>query len=771
MRRGIFAALGLASLAPLVPGVGCGYLQAGAAWYLTQDEGGKDRASPNAVPSVVVPNPAGSQSGDVALSYLLFDAEGNPSDIVVEQASSTDGGVTWTPFAAASLGIGPPSEGTSGLPASPAGAPHTVVWNSFADIGGVNALARVRITPVDPGPPARTGNPGETAVSGFPVLNRLIATVLSGGGSGLLSLPGGVARDGAGNLYVADTFHHRVLLLNAQASAITVAGVTVAPNQAAVLAGTGTPGYGGDNVLATGAPLNFPSGVALDGSGNVLVADSLNHRVRRVDRTTGFITTVAGTGTAGTAGDGGLATSAQVNSPRGIAFDGNGNLFVADTGNHQLRVVNYQTTTTSFAGVSVSPGSLARIMGSAFGVPGSTGDGGAASGPTARLRSPWSVAVDAGGDVYVADSGNHAIRVVNTGTTGITVAGVPIAGGNVDNVAGTTGMAGFSGDNGPLASAALLDTPKGVALDGNGNVYVADTVNSRLRVVNAQSSSITLASVTISASRIATVAGGGTPAANDGDGGAATAARLSQPEGVAVLAGGHALLADTGLGRVRLVNVGTTGLSYAGASVAGGAIESVLGTTSVAGGGLLRPEGVVRLGSLLFVADRDGHRVYELNLATGSLATVAGTGTSGFSGDGGTAASAQVASPRGLALDGSGNLYVADWGNNRVRVVNRQATGQTILNVSVGAGAIATVAGGGAGGDGSLATAASVTGSPGISLDASGNLLIAHAGGNRVRRVLATTGVISTVAGAATAGYADGAATGTARFSAPEGVS
>ncbi len=762
------AALALGAIAP-----GCGYAYTGAGiWYLTRGDGDREPApspAPNATPAANVATPSGTLSNDVAISYLLIDPEGDPADVTIEYAFSADGGATWSAFAPATERPGAPSEGTLGLAASSSGTPHAYVWNSFLDAGGVNGLARIRVLPTDPGPPPRAGTAGETTVSGFPLLNRLIATA-AGGGTGILNFPGAVARDGAGNLFVADTFNHRIQVLNTQSAPITVAGVTITSNQLGVIAGTGIAGYNGDNIVATSAQLNFPSGIALDSSGNVLVADSLNHRIRRVDRTTGFVTTVAGTGSAGSAGDGSLATSAQLSSPRGIALDASGNLFVADTGSHVLRVVNNQSTAITVpptGGVAVSPNAMRFFMGS-VGSPGNAGDGAAAG--SAALRSPWSLAVDGSGHLYVADSGNHAIRLVNMGTGATTVAGVTVSAGNVATVAGTNGTAGFSGDGG-AATSALLSTPRGVALDGNGNILVADTANSRLRVVNAQAGTITLAGVSIGANQIATVAGGGaSPGPNDGDGGAATSARLSQPEGIVALAGGHPAVADTGLGRLRVVNVGTTGMAVAGVTIGGGNVDSVAGTAS-ASAALLRPAGVARAGSLLFVADTDAHRVYQVNLATGVVAPFAGTGTAGFSGDSGPAGQAQLSSPRGLALDGSGNLTIADWGNNRIRVVNRQATAQTILNVSVQPGDIRTVAGGGIGGDGGAATSADLTNSPGIALDASGNLYVAHRGGVRIRRILASTGVIGTVAGTGGGGFTDGAATGTAQLDGPEDVS
>lgn len=745
---------------------GCAYVAAAITRQVMLANDDDDAPPPNVLPSANVPTPSGNQFQDVALGFFLLDPEANPANVAVAFEFSVDGGATWTPPAPATERMGAPSEGTLGLATSAAGTPHTFVWNAFADVGGVNGLARCTVTPTDPGPPARVGVAGATAPAGFPVLNRLIATV-AGGGSGVLGFPGHVVVDGSGNLYLADTFNHRVQVLNTQGTAITVAGVTIGPGQRGVIAGTGIAGFNGDNQVATQAQLSFPSGLRLDGAGHVFVADSLNHRVRRVDALTGFITTVAGSGTQGSAGDHTLATQAQLDTPRGVAFDGNGNLLVADTGNHALRVVNNQSSAITYppggaGGVSVAPNFLRTFAGT-LAMAGGTGDGGAATG--ALLAAPWGLATDGNGHAYVADSGNHAIRCVNLAASGsITVAGVTIAAGAIDTVAGRLMVSGFAGDGGSANSGSVrLDGPRGVALEGAGHVLVLDTANGRVRCVNTQGTSITRAGVTIAPGDIDTIAGGGaSPGPNDGDGAAATSARLQAPEGAAVLAGNHVALADTGLSRLRLVNVGLGPITVAGVAVAGGNIDTLAGTT---GGGtqILKPAGVVRSGALLFVADVDAHVVWQVNLATGATATFAGTGQAGISGDGGAATAATLRAPRGLALDGAGNVFLVQAGNggqsDRVRVVNRQATTQSFHGVSVGAGNIGTVAAG--------TGPTSFADSPGLARDGSGNLYLAHRGGHRVLRV-DSTGTLTTLTGG-TQGFADGTLAA-AQFSAPEGV-
>ena len=244
------------------------------------------------------------------------------------------------------------------------------------------------------------------------------------------------------------------------------------------IAGSGTAGATGDGGQATSAQLNVSAWAAVDAQGNVYVTDSGNNKLRKVSG--GTITTFAGTGAAGSAGDGGQATSAQLSALRGVAVDGQGNVYIGDSGNNKIRKVSGGTITT-FAGT---------------GAAGATGDGGQAT--SAQLNFPRGVAVDGQGNVYIADSSNNKIRKVS--------------GGNISTFAGT-GTAGAAGDGGP-ATSAQLNFPSGVAVDGQGNVYIADQSNNKVRKV--------------SGGNISTFAGTGAAGAA-GDGGQATAAQLNQP--------------------------------------------------------------------------------------------------------------------------------------------------------------------------------------------------------------------------------------------------
>ncbi len=323
-------------------------------------------------------------------------------------------------------------------------------------------------------------------------------------------------------------------------------------------------GSGGDGGPATAAELMLPQGVTQDALGNLYIADRDNHRVRKVTPA-GTISTVAGTGGMDFSGDGGPATAAQMRDPGGVAVDAAGNLYIADTNNHRIRKVTPAGTISTVAGVA----------GLGF-----SGDGGPAT--AAHLFGPVGVAVDAAGNLYIADTRNNRIRKVDSA-------------GDIHTVAGT-GTSGSSGDGGS-ATLAQLSGPMAVAVDAAGNLYIADGYNNRIRKVD-------------SAGDIHTVAGTGIYGSS-GDGGSATVARLGNPYGVAVDAAGN-----------------------------------------------------------LYISDSGNHRIRKVDSA-GTIHALAGTGTSGFSGDGGPAAAAQFFIPYGVSVDAAGNtLYIADLNNNRIRKVS-----------------------------------------------------------------------------------------------------
>ena len=258
--------------------------------------------------------------------------------------------------------------------------------------------------------------------------------------SASLSNPHGVAVDAAGNVYIADSPNQRIRKVSPGGIITTVAG-------------TGSSGYNGDNIQATTARLNYPKGVEVGPDGAIYIGDANNHRVRRVDLSTGVITTVAGSGVAGSSGDGGPAMAARLNTPRNVTFGPDGDLYIADDQNFKVRRVDAVTKTITTAAGTGSAGF--------------SGDGGAAT--SARLNQVRDVAVDQTGNLYIADEISHRIRWVDTSGIIRTFAG--------------TGASGFSGDGGP-ATAARIRGPRGVAVDPQGRVLIGDTGNHAIRRVS-----------------------------------------------------------------------------------------------------------------------------------------------------------------------------------------------------------------------------------------------------------------------------------------------
>ncbi len=485
----------------------------------------------------------------------------------------------------------------------------------------------------------------------------------------------GVAVDTGGNVYVSD--HGNQLVMK-----VSPTGTLT------VVAGNGILGFSGDGGPATSASLNDPEDVAWDSSGNLYIADFLNHRVRKVTPE-GIITTVVGTGVAGFAGDGGPATSALLNGPVGIAFDAAGNLYIADFFNHRIRRVGPSGTISTVAGDGVGRFS---------------GDGGPAT--QASLYWPTDVALDAAGNLYIADRINNRIRKVTPGGTITTVAG----GGTL------------FGDNVPATAAALAE-PHDVAVDGAGNLYIADRYTERVRMVN-------------SAGRIVTVAGTGV-AGFSGDGGPATSARLFEPVAVAVDRAGNVYVGEYLNFRVRKISSSGTITTLAGNGLFGFSGDGGPATSA----GLLVPRGVTADGlGNFFIADTFNHRIRKVSSA-GTISTVAGDGSYAFSFDG-LATSASVPEPQGVGADGAGNLYIAEDQTSRVRKVSPT-------------GIITTVAGTGVfgfSGDNGPATQAALSGPRGVAVDASGNIYIADNGNHRIRKV-STAGIITTIAGSGLEGF------------------
>ena len=328
-----------------------------------------------------------------------------------------------------------------------------------------------------------------------------------------LFLPSSVVADGAGNMYIADSVHNRIRRVDG------------ATNIISTIAGNSDPGYGGDGGPAANAVLNTPRGLAIDGAGNIYIADTGNNVIRKIAASTGMISTIAGNGVSGFGGDNGQAIDATLASPSGIAVDPGGRFYIADTANHRIRRVDPVT------------GRIKTVAGNGrktvAGAGSYSGDGGPAV--DAGLNFPYAVAFDSLGNMYIPDSGNNRIRVVAA------------ASGDISTFAGV-GSEGYAGDAGP-ASLARLASPSGVAFDAAGNLYIADTQNNRIRVVNAQTG------------WIASIAGNGT-GKYAGDQAAATSAGLFGPYSVFVDAEENLLIADYFDHRIRKVSSGTSVLTF-----------------------------------------------------------------------------------------------------------------------------------------------------------------------------------------------------------------
>jgi len=578
-----------------------------------------------------------------------------------------------------------------------------------------------------------------------------------------LSTPTHVEYDAEWNLYVTDPGHHRVRV-------VEPGGVIRA------CVGSGTQGYLGDsNAQAAAARLRTPAGVAADPMRNRLfISDSASHRVREVNLSTGIICTIAGTGAQGFAGDAGLANAAQLDTPTGLAVYSGGNLlYIADTGNERVRCVNLTT------------GKISTAVGT-----GATGNSGDDGPPTAAtLNHPTAVAVSPGGQLYIADTGNHRVRYIELGLI------QPFAGD------GTQGHAGDGMD----ADDANLDAPCGVAVDSNGRVYIADGGNRRVRVVDGGT--------------IDTFAGTGANG-NAGDGGPANAATFNSVCGVAVDETDDVYIVDRGHHRVRKVEGGNID-AYAGSGAQGfggddfdasvadldtplaaaclrdevfiadsvnhrvrkvdGAhdIHSHTGDGNNAHAGdtnhpataarLNAPGGLAydRDNHVLYVADTGNHCVRRVDLRSGNIMLFAGDTNAGFGGDDNSAVAAQLDTPTDVAYDFKKDvLYICDQANHRIRAV------------SISSGEITTFAGDGNGawaGDGGLPGVASFHTPAAIAVDGASNVYVATIGDHRVRKIEWDEGMdlftVRAFAGIGMQGDAgDGGGAGAAQLDTPLGL-
>jgi sugar lactone lactonase YvrE len=551
--------------------------------------------------------------------------------------------------------------------------------------------------------------------------------------------PLGVAVDSAGNVYVADSKNHTIRRIAPSGDVSTFAGRAGAPGS---LDGSGS-----------AARFSSPSGIAVDAHDVVWVADTANHAIRRIgqDRR---VTTFAGTLGQNGAQDGTLA-AARFQSPLSLAVDAAGALYVADTGNHTIRKVTAAGVVSTLAG-------LAGAIGHDDG-----------TGTAARFQTPSGVAVDASGNVYVADTNNHTIRKVTPAAAVSTLAGVASNFGNGDGTGvqasffypgrvavdldgsvlvadtgnntirrvtpagvvttlyGSPGVLGFANGTG---TAARFSSPNGLVVDAAGNLYVADSGNHTVRKIAAGS--------------VATLAGSPLAFGNVDDTGAA--ARFSSPAGIASDTGANIYVADGGNHTIRKVTSGGAVATIAGVAGIPGSTEG-----SASSARFRSPQGVAWFGGIVYVADTGNHSIRQID-NKGTVSTFAGlSGTAGTAdGKGGLA---RFNAPRGLAVDGSGNLYVADTGNHAIRKITPS-------------GDVTTFAGKpGVPGSADGTTTARFANPWALTLDAAGNLFVADTGNSTIRRV-STAGVVSTFAGTATLRGSQDDSGVAARFNLPSGI-
>ena len=597
--------------------------------------------------------------------------------------------------------------------------------------------------------------------------NNLITTVAGNGNSfysgdggpatnAALNNPGGIAEDGFGNVYIADINNNRIRLVNTNGIITTIAG-------------TNSSGFFGDGGPASNAGLSGPYGVCADAWGNYYIADSGHARIRRVD-TNGIITTVAGTNTSGFFGDGGPATNAALSNPRGVSADSSGNLFIADYGNNRIRKVDTNGIISTVAGTNM---------------PGYSGDGGPAT--VAKLANPAGVAVDAIGNLYIADYGTSRIRWVDTNGFMHTIAG--------------TNTTGFTGDGGAATNARIYN-PAGIAVDSFGNIYFSDSGNSRVRQIDPNG-------------LISTVAGNGATSFS-GDGGAATNATLSFPYGLAMDSSGGLVIADefhyrirkVTLGRSPMLQVNNASTNNAGSyqvvvtSPAGSVTSSVVSLTMAFPAAIVtQPQSINvtngNTATLSVTTSGTGPLSYQWYLATNAVAggtnailTLASATpdmagnyfcvvTNAYGAVTSYIALVTVLTPPAISVQPTNQTVVA--GNNVLLNVGVSGTGPFTFqwrlngtnlpnqnnNINLVAGKPGQT---GTGSDAVTATNSPLLSPAGVTADSAGDVIFAEVGNSRVR-IVTSNGIINTLAGVVGGGFGgDGATATNALLSSPSAV-
>lgn len=591
--------------------------------------------------------------------------------------------------------------------------------------GGSTTTTTTNTTPTPTTPTTTTTAYAFTTLAG--TAGSVINSADGTGSAAQFDSPRGVAVDSAGNLYIGDTGNNTV-------RKVTPAGVTT------TLAGGAGTAANADGT-GTAARFNEPWGLAVDNGGTVVLADASNNSIRKIT-SAGVVTTFAGGGAP--ACTDGTGTAAKFDEPRGVAIDGSGTIYVSDYDNHVIRKITPAGVVTTLAGSCDQEGSA---------------DG---TGTAARFRGPHAIAVDAAGTVYVADTGNHNIRKITPAGVVTTLPTTPGAiseprgiavdssgviyiadyGSHVikrittDNFvsvyAGATGLPGTTDASG---SSARFQFPSGVAVS-SGTIYIADTENDTIRAISSSASVTTLAG---RAGRSSSVDGAG------------SAARFEDPFSLAADVNGVVYVADSASHTVRKVTSTGDVTTYAGSA---GIYASTDGTGS--GARFYSPFGVaVDTAGNVYVADSYNSTIRKIGLG-GVVTTLAGTAFQRGTTDG-TGSAARFDQPFGIAVDANGNVYVSD------------ATMNTIRKITP-AGVVTTLAGaaGQAGSTDGTGTAAKFAVPYGVAVDSAGNVYVADHGNHVVRKITAA-GVVTTLAGAGTAGSNDGTGTA-AKFNFLSGV-
>ena len=544
--------------------------------------------------------------------------------------------------------------------------------------------------------------------------------------------PWSVALDAAGNFFIS-TIDDIILKVTASTGIITL------------VAGTGDSGFSGDGAAATAATFSYPSGIALDKFGDIYVADQFNNRIRKITVSSGIITTVAGNSAKyGDVVDNIAATSSRLSYPKDVAVDANGNIYITDSGNYRIRKV---TSSTGIITTIAGKGDRSFSRGIIYQTPNYPALGEVAT--RSSFGTLNGITLDSSGNVFFTDRDINSIYKIIASTGLLTL----VAGANNDNY-------GYNGDD-ILAVEACISSPNSVTLDAQGNIFFSDGLNYRIRKITASTGIIT------------TVAGNGIIDLRNYfyycNGIDATLASLSYTQGVAVDTAGSIYFCEKDAVRkvtysasspssvvtqapsvtpvssipmltpTRRSTSGPTGITSTVAGSESYSSDYPAYGIAATNAKLFNTSGVAVDAAGNFVVTTGSHMVMMVTASTGILTVVAGTGKIGFRGDGAAATAAELNSPLGIALDKFGDIYVADHSNNRIR------------KITVSSGIITTVAGAsvfvGAAVDNIAATSARLIAPMDVAVDADGNIYITDTGYYCVRKVTASTGIITTIAG------------------------